>query len=75
VLDRPIIVAEYDPAWPRLYEQEAARICPALGDAALLIEHVGSTAVPRLAAKPRTVVTVTSNVVGHNPIESGLPSR
>jgi GrpB-like predicted nucleotidyltransferase (UPF0157 family) len=53
VLDGPITLAEYDPAWPELYTQEADRIGVALGDRALLIEHVGSTSVPRLAAKPR----------------------
>jgi GrpB-like predicted nucleotidyltransferase (UPF0157 family) len=53
VHDAPITLAEYDPAWPRLFEREAARIRAALGDSALLVEHVGSTAVPGLAAKPR----------------------
>jgi GrpB-like predicted nucleotidyltransferase (UPF0157 family) len=52
VLDRPITLAEYDSAWPVLYECEAARIRAALADRALLIEHVGSTSVPGLAAKP-----------------------
>jgi GrpB-like predicted nucleotidyltransferase (UPF0157 family) len=53
VLDAPITLVEYDPAWPRLYDREAARIRAALTDRVLLIEHLGSTAVPRLAAKPR----------------------
>jgi GrpB-like predicted nucleotidyltransferase (UPF0157 family) len=53
VLDGPIKLAEYDPAWPELYAHEADRIRAALGDRALLIEHVGSTSVPGLAAKPR----------------------
>lgn len=48
----PILIADYDPAWPALFEREAARIRPALGDRALVIEHVGSTSVPGLAAKP-----------------------
>ena len=52
VLDRPITLAEYDSSWPVLYEREAARIRAALADRALLIEHVGSTSVPGLAAKP-----------------------
>jgi GrpB-like predicted nucleotidyltransferase (UPF0157 family) len=52
VLDRPITLAEYDSAWPVLYQREAARIRAALADRALLIEHVGSTSVPGLAAKP-----------------------
>ena len=47
-----IALAEYDPAWPVLYAREAARIRAALGDRALLLEHVGSTSVPGLAAKP-----------------------
>ena len=53
VLDAPITLTEYDPAWPRFFAREATRIRAALRDGALLIEHVGSTAVPQLAAKPR----------------------
>ena len=49
----PIELAEYDPDWPRLFEREAERIRSALGDRALQLEHVGSTSVPGLAAKPR----------------------
>jgi GrpB-like predicted nucleotidyltransferase (UPF0157 family) len=52
-LDAPIELVEYDVAWPALYLREEARIGAALGDRALQIEHVGSTAVPGLAAKPR----------------------
>lgn len=48
----PIRLVEYDSEWPRKYEQEAERISTALGRRALQIEHVGSTAVPRLVAKP-----------------------
>jgi GrpB-like predicted nucleotidyltransferase (UPF0157 family) len=48
----PIVLADYDPDWPRLFEREARRISGALGDKALQIEHVGSTSVPGLAAKP-----------------------
>ena len=47
-----IYLAEYDPAWPTLFEREAERIRSALGDRALRIEHVGSTSVPGLPAKP-----------------------
>lgn len=47
-----IHIAEYDLAWPDLFEREAERIRSALGDRALRIEHVGSTSVPGLAAKP-----------------------
>ena len=48
----PILLADYDSQWPELFEREAARIRTALGSWALLTEHVGSTSVPGLAAKP-----------------------
>ena len=51
-LEGPILLADYDPRWPALFEREAARIRSALGDKARLVEHVGSTSVPGLAAKP-----------------------
>jgi GrpB-like predicted nucleotidyltransferase (UPF0157 family) len=48
----PIVVVPYDHAWPSLYEEERARIERAIGPWVERIEHVGSTAVPGLAAKP-----------------------
>jgi GrpB-like predicted nucleotidyltransferase (UPF0157 family) len=48
----PIIVVDYDHNWPRLFQSLRKRIADALGDMAAAIEHVGSTAVPDLAAKP-----------------------
>ena len=48
----PIHIVDYDPEWPRLFEREAERVQATLGDRVLLIEHVGSTSVPGLAAKP-----------------------
>jgi GrpB-like predicted nucleotidyltransferase (UPF0157 family) len=56
--DAPITLADYDPAWPTLFEREAARIRGALGVGALRIEHTGSTSVPGLAAKPIIDVTL-----------------
>jgi GrpB-like predicted nucleotidyltransferase (UPF0157 family) len=47
-----ITLAEYDPDWPRLFRREAARLRSVLGAEALRIEHVGSTSVPALIAKP-----------------------
>jgi len=48
----PVIVLDYDPNWPGLFQSLRKRIADALGDLAAAIEHVGSTAVPDLAAKP-----------------------
>jgi GrpB-like predicted nucleotidyltransferase (UPF0157 family) len=50
---RPITVDDYDPAWPALFADEEARIRRTLGPRALAVDHVGSTAVPELAAKNR----------------------
>ena len=49
---REIVIAEYDPEWPRWFEQAAERIRTALGDKVLQLDHVGSTSVPGLPAKP-----------------------
>jgi len=46
-----VAIVSYDPDWPRRYEQLAANIRTALGDAVLDLDHVGSTAVAGLAAK------------------------
>lgn len=51
--NQPVYLADYDPAWPQLFAQEAARVRAALADRVLLLEHVGSTSVPGLAAKPK----------------------
>jgi len=48
----PVVIAPYDAAWPALYERERALVAAAAGDAAVAIEHVGSTSVPGLDAKP-----------------------
>jgi GrpB-like predicted nucleotidyltransferase (UPF0157 family) len=52
-LTNPIQIVEYDEEWPRLFAREAGRVRAALGDRVLQLEHVGSTSVPGLAAKPR----------------------
>jgi GrpB-like predicted nucleotidyltransferase (UPF0157 family) len=48
-----IQIVDYDSEWPRLFVREAERIQATLGNRVLLIEHVGSTSVPGLAAKPK----------------------
>ena len=51
-LDGRVLIADYDPRWPELFEREAARIRGVLAERALRLEHVGSTSVPGLPAKP-----------------------
>jgi GrpB-like predicted nucleotidyltransferase (UPF0157 family) len=47
-----IQVVDYDPEWPRLFQREAQRINEVLGQRVVRLEHIGSTSVPGLAAKP-----------------------
>ena len=47
-----VIVSEYDPAWPDMYQQEKEQIVRILGENCLAVYHIGSTSVPGLAAKP-----------------------
>ena len=52
-IERPaIVVVDYDPAWPARFAKHEATIRRALGRRALHVEHIGSTSVPGLAAKP-----------------------
>jgi GrpB-like predicted nucleotidyltransferase (UPF0157 family) len=48
----PVEVVDYDPAWPARFEAMRAKLAASLGSVALRIDHVGSTAVPGLPAKP-----------------------
>jgi GrpB-like predicted nucleotidyltransferase (UPF0157 family) len=47
-----VLIREYDPAWPECFAKLAARVNTALGSLVLTVEHIGSTSVPGLAAKP-----------------------
>lgn len=49
---RAIEICEYDPQWVEKFERHTEIVRGALGERALAIEHIGSTAVPQLAAKP-----------------------
>ncbi len=51
-LTEKIRVVDYDPAWPSQFDAESAKIRAALGNRAIRVEHIGSTSVPGLSAKP-----------------------
>jgi GrpB-like predicted nucleotidyltransferase (UPF0157 family) len=52
-IEHPVIeIVDYDPDWPRRFSHESSRIHAALAGGERRIEHIGSTAVPGLAAKP-----------------------
>jgi GrpB-like predicted nucleotidyltransferase (UPF0157 family) len=54
-----IEIVDYDARWPEQYEELAGRLAATFGDRALRIDHIGSTSVPGLAAKPIIDVQVT----------------
>jgi len=56
--DTPIQVRSYDASWPAAFEGLAADIRSALGSTARRVDHIGSTAVPQLAAKPTIDIQV-----------------
>lgn len=61
-LDERVVVSAYDDSWPDRFEREKERLLGDLEDAVLAIEHIGSTAVPGLDAKP--IVDVLIGVAG-----------
>ncbi len=63
----PLVVSDYDPAWPQTYARWRHRVAVAVGSAALGIEHVGSTSVPGLAAKPIVDIQVSVADIADEP--------
>ena len=72
-LSARVLIVEYDPRWPELFARESDRIRAALGQHVLRIEHVGSTSVPGLVAKP--VVDVLLVVADSRDEGSYLPPQ
>lgn len=56
-----IVLAEYNPDWPKMFEQEHSLLIGILGDSVTKIEHIGSTAVPGLISKPIIDIMVGLN--------------
>lgn len=87
-MDEPVHVEESNPAWSAAADAVAAECRAALGDQAIAVEHIGSTAVPGLAAKPiidvlvgvppgrRTAVAQRLEMHGWTRLgEAGVPGR
>ncbi|MBR7618040.1 GrpB family protein [Phenylobacterium sp. 20VBR1] len=56
-------IQAYDPRWPGMYAEEAARLAQVFGRDVVEVHHVGSTAVPDLAAKPEIDILAVVNLV------------
>lgn len=63
----PIEIVAYDPGWPGAFRDMGSELRRALGSVALRIDHIGSTAIPDLAAKP--VVDVQISVAALEPVD------
>lgn len=66
--DRAVRIVPYDPSWPALFECEAAALRQALRSVAMRVDHVGSTAVPGLAAKP--IIDIQISVASLAPMDA-----
>ena len=64
--DDPIVIVDDDPIWPTRYERAAAELRTALAPWVVEIEHIGSTAVPGLAAKPVIDIQVGVTSLDHS---------
>src|SRR5258708_40029415 len=69
---RKIVIADYDSSWPAKFKHHASIIADALGETALSIEHIGSTSVPGLGAKP--IVDIITTVPDASNEGSYLPA-
>ena len=71
--DRLVHIVDYQERWPREFAEIGANVRGALGDLALRIDHIGSTAVPDLAAKDIIDVQVSvATFEGFSPVAAGL---
>ena len=61
------MIVDYDREWPRLFEEERARVLRLIREFVVAVEHVGSTSVPGLAAKPIVDVLVGLRSLSDSP--------
>lgn len=64
----PVFIVPYDESWPQRFQQLAQPMRAALGSVALRIDHIGSTSVPGLAAKP--VIDIQISVADFEPLDA-----
>lgn len=61
-------IVPYDPIWPARFEQLGSELRAAVGTSALRIDHIGSTAIPGLAAKP--IIDIQISVAAFEPLDA-----
>jgi GrpB-like predicted nucleotidyltransferase (UPF0157 family) len=68
---RNVVIVEYDPRWSILFEEEEIRVLTAIGQIVLAVEHIGSTAVPDLGAKP--IIDMMAGIRGSADADQCIP--
>lgn len=71
IQNKAIVIQDYDNHWPVSFQEEAAKISAILGQKIIQLEHVGSTSIPGLAAKP--IIDILLVVADSANEESYLP--
>lgn len=66
-MPEPVVICDYDPAWPERYERLRAPVAEAVGEYAADIQHIGGTSVPGLAAKPTIDINILLRSAGDLP--------
>jgi len=69
---REVVIVDYDSRWPHLFGEEAAGLRQAFGASLVALEHIGSTSVPGLAAKP--IVDIQAVVRAVSDVEEVTPA-
>jgi GrpB-like predicted nucleotidyltransferase (UPF0157 family) len=73
--DKDVVeVKDYDASWPSMFQMERERIAACLGDAAISIDHIGSTSVPGLKAKPIIDIMVSVSQLDLGGVKEPLSS-
>lgn len=70
-MPRPVMIVDYDPQWPILYEKEKSSILGSIGHKVIAVEHIGSTAVPGLGGKP--IIDIMAGVCHFAEADECLP--
>ncbi|KAJ2743239.1 hypothetical protein GGI20_003897 [Coemansia sp. BCRC 34301] len=63
----PVVVVDYDPSWAMMFSIERDRITNTIGEYIMCVEHVGSTSIPGLAAKPIVDIQIVVADFGNLP--------
>jgi GrpB-like predicted nucleotidyltransferase (UPF0157 family) len=68
----PVIIVDYDPRWPAIFMAESELLLSTIGSSIIQIDHIGSTAVPGLGAKP--IIDILASMESQEVADASLPA-